>query len=281
MVARGQVVRDSVVIKNPMKRALTVTLYPADGHNIVNGGAFAFSAANQKPTGAGTWIALAASKVTVPAGEQATVPITIAIPDDANPGQLVGGVVAQDTAVTQTLNESQLHVGVRIGLGVRVYLQVAGALHPALAVDGVHVTNSGTRSLFIGGGTATLHYAVVNTGNQTLNATSRARVVNTFGQTVYRFPEQKLVGLLANDRVQFSPQFKLSMIPGRYRVEVDVKSDSVSAHDSTETMIAPLSLLFAAILAIVATIVAIRQMRRRREVSRGRAPLPEPSKTAL
>jgi hypothetical protein len=282
MVARGQVIHDSIVLKNPLKRPLTVTLYTADGYNLANGGAFAFTTAKQKPTRAGSWITLAANEVTVPSGKQATVPVTITIPTDASPGQLAGGVVAQDTAITQAIDKNQVHVGVRVALGVRVYLQVAGALHPRLAVDDVHVTRPGISALFFGGGRATVHYTVINSGNQTLNATADARVVDTFGHTVRTFPQQKLIGLLPNARVQFADDFTASRMPGRYRVLVDVHSDAASAHGATSMMVVPLGLVLAILLA--AAIIVVWRVRSRRRAANGpsrhrrtgRGPTPEP-----
>ena len=118
-VVGGQLICDSVALSNSATHAITVQLYAADAYNIAEGGAFAFTAFKDKPKGVGTWIKLPITRVTVPAGRAANIPIVVRVPTDVTPGDTAGGVVARDTKVRQGESVGNVNVGVRAGVGVR------------------------------------------------------------------------------------------------------------------------------------------------------------------
>ena len=93
-VVGGQLICDSVALSNSSTHAITVQLYPADAYNIADGGAFAFTAFKDKPKDVGTWIKLPITRVTVPAGRAANIPIVVRVPTNVIPGDAAGGVVA-------------------------------------------------------------------------------------------------------------------------------------------------------------------------------------------
>ena len=134
---------DSVALTNPSKHAVTVRLYAADAYNIADGGAFAFTAFKDKPKGVGTWIKLPVTRVTVPAGRAADIPIVVQVPTNVTPGDMAGGVVARDTKVRQGKSVGGVNVGVRAGVGVRLYAQVAGLRHPKLSLTKLNLQLQG------------------------------------------------------------------------------------------------------------------------------------------
>lgn len=125
-----------------------------DAVAVFNGGA----APLEVTLRAGAEISLAQPAVTVPAGETAEVPFTLALAQDAEPGDRLGGVV-----VSAGGGEATVPVNLRVG----------GPLTPSLAVEDVRVEYSG--------GDATVSYVVRNTGNAILSAQPKVSVSGPFG----------------------------------------------------------------------------------------------------
>ena len=67
-------------------------------------------------------------------GESVEVPFTVTVPDNATPGDYVGGIV---TSLTQSGDAEGINVDRR--LGIRIRLRVGGELKPSLAVEDLHV----------------------------------------------------------------------------------------------------------------------------------------------
>ena len=170
-VTGGKVICDSVALTNPSKHAITVRLYPADAYNTNDGG-FAFTTFDDKPKGVGTWIQLPVTRVTVPAGRAADIPIVVRVPTDVYPGDMAGGIVAQETKVRQGESVAGASVGVRAGVGVRLYAQVAGLRHPKLSLTKLELHLSGGLKGSLHAGSATVSYQVGNAGNTLLTPTS-------------------------------------------------------------------------------------------------------------
>jgi len=176
-VVGGQVICDSLTLSNPSSHAVTVRIYPADAYNIAEGGAFAFTAFGYEPKGVGTWVKLPVAKVTVPAGRAARIPIVVRVPKNASPGDATGGVVARDTKVRQGKSVGGAAVGVRAGVGVRLYAKVAGLARPQLSLTKLTLhLKGGFRSRLLGAGSATVSYRVSNTGNVRLSPQSSGKV---------------------------------------------------------------------------------------------------------
>jgi len=133
----GASLQDAVAIFNTGTAPLEVTLRAGDG---VPG------------------LELSQEAVTVPAGETAEVPFTLALPQDAKPGDRLGDIVASAGG-----SEAEVPVNLRVG----------GPLTPSLAVEDVHVEYSG--------GDATVEYTLHNTGNAILAARQTVSVSGPLG----------------------------------------------------------------------------------------------------
>jgi hypothetical protein len=191
-VTGGKVLCDSVALSNPSKHAVTVRLYPADAYNTSDGG-FAFTAFKDKLKGVGTWVKLPFTKLTVPSGKTADIPIVVTVPKNATPGDIAGGVVAQDTKVSQGKSVGNARVGVRAGVGVRLYAKVAGLLHPQLSLTKLTLQPQGGFSTrLFGAGSAIVSYQIGNTGNVRLAVQSGGEVTTstkTFPLAKHQFAE--------------------------------------------------------------------------------------------
>ena len=170
----GRTVHDGLVVANRGKSALTLAVYAADGYTT-DAGQFDLLVAGAKSVGVGAWTTAAKKSVTVAAGKSVTVPFTVAVPENATPGDYAGGVV---TSLRQKDEAEGINVDRR--LGVRLTLHVGGKVAPALAVEDVHVHHATTADP-LGRGDATVTYTLHNTGNTIVSAQQSVRVAGPFG----------------------------------------------------------------------------------------------------
>lgn len=167
-VTPGAVVFDHVSVLNYSSIPLSLQLYATDAIET-SGGGFGLLAASTRPTRAGSWISLPPrfATVRVPAESakapgQVVVPLIVRVPDHATSGDHAAGVVA--SLRTVGTNSSGQKVVLLQRVGTRVFIQVAGALAPKLAVTDLHASYEGTLNP-IGQGQATVSYLLRNTGN--------------------------------------------------------------------------------------------------------------------
>lgn len=179
----GSAVTDKVTVSNKTAAPLTFRLYGADAYNTERDGGFAVRTRGEKQTGAGAWIRLANDRVTVPARSRVTVPFTLTVPADAEPGDHPGAVVALDERIASG-GDGSVAVGVQRAVGARVYLRVNGPTVPALSVENVTLAQDrplvpGTRE-----SSALVSYTLHNRGNVTLNPRVALRAEGVFGRTL-------------------------------------------------------------------------------------------------
>jgi hypothetical protein len=170
----GASVDDALVVANHGDEPLELAVYAADGYTT-EAGQFDVLAAGTESAAVGVWLRTGADSVTVEPGASAELPFTVAVPDDATPGDYAGAVI---TSLTQPDDTAGITVDRR--LGIRVDLRVGGELAPALAVEDVHVTYSGTPNP-VGTGDATVTYTLHNTGNTVMSAQQAVAVSGPFG----------------------------------------------------------------------------------------------------
>lgn len=174
----GASVTDELVIANRGTEALTLNIYAADG--FTNDSGALDVRGNEGSVGIGAWTKGKKQTVTVTAGKTATVPFTVAVPNNAIPGDYVGGIL---TTLTQP--DSATGVNVDRRLGVRIAVRVGGDIVPRLSVEDAHLDWSGALNP-LAVGDATLTYRVHNTGNSIINSVSTTQIAGPFGW----FPSQ-------------------------------------------------------------------------------------------
>ncbi|HEY9373457.1 DUF916 domain-containing protein [Streptomyces sp.] len=179
----GGTIADRVTVSNKTAAPLTFRLYGADAYNTERDGGFAVRTRGEKQTGAGAWIRLGSERVTVPARGHVTVPFTLTVPADAEPGDHPGAVVALDERIAPG-GSGSVAVGVQRAVGARVYLRVNGPTVPALSVE--DVTLDQDRPLVPGAreSSALVSYTLHNRGNVTLNPRVALRAEGVFGRTL-------------------------------------------------------------------------------------------------
>ncbi|GGS89978.1 MULTISPECIES: DUF916 domain-containing protein [Streptomyces] len=270
--AAGTAVSDSVTVLNSSDRELALRIFAADAVNTRAGGAFALLPLERPPRDVGAWVTLApqaAQPVTVPARGRVDIPFTVRVPQDAAPGDHVGGIVAVGTAVEGVRREGGLQVGVRRQVGARLYFRVPGPVVPALSVEEVRVRRTAPLLPWTGRARATISYVLVNRGNVVVEPEVAVTAEGLFGRTLLDRPARgRGPALLPGGRVELSQPWPDA--PQADRVTVRIRAGSaahpgLSAEGGTRFAAVPWTALGLLLPATAATAAALlRRCRRRR-----------------
>ena len=160
----GQTVVDQVTIANLTDQEKSFHLYPADAYTTDSGG-LALRQLGDAAVDAASWLELPVAQYTIPARSAALVPVTLAIPPDATPGDHMAGIVAEEiVAPTTTAESGGLQPIHRVA--ARVYLRVDGPTSAELHVSDISVTHDDPLVPFVAGGSDTsVTYTITNRGN--------------------------------------------------------------------------------------------------------------------
>ena len=196
-VQPGSVVLDHVAVVNQSDVPLTLAVYPGDAINS-EGGGLDITQRAQRNQDLGSWVTLGSAvtsgrldptsrsqtTVTVPPQSARTgrgtviVPVRIAVPADAGPGDHVGGIAT--ALLSRGANPTSQNIDLEQRVVARVYVRVAGPLAPELSVEVLDVEYVGGPGLGTAG-TAKITYRITNSGNVRLGAESRVDVRGPFG----------------------------------------------------------------------------------------------------
>jgi hypothetical protein len=171
----GGRLEDGIVVVNHGTTLLHLALHAADGVTSPKG-RLDLVTKDATSTGVGAWVHPDRDDVTVRPGESVEVPFVVTLPNDAAPGDYVGGIV---TSPAQADEAGGIDSNRRVG--IRIRLRVGGALKPSLSVESLHVHYSDTPNP-IGKGDATVTYTIHNTGNAILTARQAVSVSGPFGR---------------------------------------------------------------------------------------------------
>jgi hypothetical protein len=170
----GGRVQDAMVVANRGTAPLDLAVYAADGLTT-DAGQLDLLTKDKKSTAIGVWVHAAGGNVAIQPGQSAEVPFTLTVPDNATPGDYVGGIV---TSLTQPSEAQGINVERR--LGIRIKLRVSGELKPNLVIEDLHVDYNGSAGPFAKGD-ATITYKIHNTGNTILSAHQTVSISGPFG----------------------------------------------------------------------------------------------------
>ncbi|MCW2524851.1 MAG: hypothetical protein JWO63_3186 [Frankiales bacterium] len=180
----GGTYSDHVAVYNYGASTLHLSVFAADLENGDNGD-IAVGLQGAAFNDAGGWVKLNAKviAVTVPGQTKngpgrVILPFSIQVPNDAAPGDHGAAIVA--TLSTLGLNPKGENVRLDQRIATRMYLRVAGPLHPSMVVENLKVAYSGALNP-IGRGSATVTYTVRNNGNVRLAASQAVSITGLFG----------------------------------------------------------------------------------------------------
>jgi hypothetical protein len=268
-LAAGGTLKDSVTVKNQGTTPLTMNLYAADAFNAAGGGGFALNQQGEPNTGVGSWVKLAKSTITIPAGKEVAVAYTMTVPRNATPGDHAGGIVAVNAQAEGVQESEGVTVGIKRAVGTRIYTRIAGPLNPSLSVTDVTVdTLEKAQIPFFQQGKATITYTVVNTGNTRISANQALIITGLFGQTIAQPALAKAPEILPGQTITLVqpwdsvPAFNQAHVRVEFQATDVTGTEVTAAGDATVWYIPWLFLL--AIALVIAAIVGLRWWRNRR-----------------
>lgn len=264
----GAVFGDTVAISNLSDHPIRFYLYPTDAVSVADVGGFAALKDTETPVDVGTWITLAASEYTVQPGTRIDVPFSITVPEDAEPGDHAGAILAVDAdegSVDPTTAPDGLSFNVRHRMGARVYVRVNGPVEPSLRIDALDVIRDGD--------SATINWEISNTGNLRLAPSAEVRITGLFGRTVRTLPAQQLRELLPD--ANFVGASVVSGLPSLepLTARLVVTAEGVHTERSKQFVGYPVWLIVG-LVTLLLLIAAWWIRRRRRRVDAGPAPRP-------
>ena len=222
----GQTIDDAIVVTNMTAAPLTLAVYAADAFTT-SSGQLDLLPAGEPSTDVGTWVDLDEDEVTLDAGEAATIPFTVTVPDDATPGDHSGGIV---TSFRSTQSGSTVALDSR--LGSRMHVRVAGELTPAVDATDVRVDYHPSWNPFASG-SATVHYVLRNTGNTRAVATDSASVAGPMGLLEASSDQTTTPELTARSEIDRAIEVTGAWPSFRLKATVDVIPESVGVGGET------------------------------------------------
>jgi hypothetical protein len=173
----GQHAVDHVAVVNVSDKPAKLTVYAADAFTTPSGAFDALPAA-KKSSDVGAWVHLPRSAVTVPARSTLIMPFDLLVPANVEPGDHAGAIIASLKTLAKDSKGNTVTLDQRVGS--RVYIRVAGALHPKLEIGGYQASYSGTANP-IAGGRIEVRYTITNKGNVRLVGQQTLRIGYLFG----------------------------------------------------------------------------------------------------
>jgi hypothetical protein len=183
-VDAGAVVEDRIALSNFGPRPASFAVYASDG-TVGADGNFDLIPASEEATDGGTWIRIGAPEAStprdeggiilqVPAAATVVIPLQIAVPGNATPGDHPAGIVAELVSAADT--------GVQFAsrVGVRAHLRVSGDIVGEIAPKVVGVSYLPSWNPFAPG-TVDVEVALANAGNVRLGADAVTTAAGVFG----------------------------------------------------------------------------------------------------
>jgi hypothetical protein len=271
----GAVVEDDVAVVNYSTVSLSLQLYATDAINI-SGGGLGLPPPSSRPTGVGSWISLPSGSGTVEVAPESAgqpgftvVPVLVRVPAKASPGDHVGAVVASPQSAGKGRSGQRIVLDQRVA--TRMYIQVAGPLHPQLTLTDLDTTYGGVLDPF-GAGRVKIDYLVTNAGNVNLavdqSVTSSQLIGSTRQITVPKIP-LLLPGASVHESVVVPgvwPQFLVheSVTAQARELGHAGAAAPIVVTAGSETWAIPWPLIVIVLVVLVLLLIVVRRRRRRR-----------------
>ena len=134
---KGESKQDAVRIKNRTGEDVEIKIYPVDAGTTPDG-AFALDNEGDERLGIGGWIEMESYKLVIPNDTEQLIYFTISIPQDAEVGDHMGGIIVENLERQKGGREGALTIITRVG--VRVYETVPGEIVKKIELTGFDFT---------------------------------------------------------------------------------------------------------------------------------------------
>jgi hypothetical protein len=246
LVNPSSTVKDAVTVTNYTAQAVAFKLYSTDAVNTQNGGDFAYNSPDAPKHSVGAWVQLSAAGFTLPAHTLANVPFSLNVPAGMTPGDYAGGIVLQTLNPTVE-KRGALTFDLYQNVGTRIYVRIAGPLHPSVSITHLSISTHGWAGLVGGPVNADVTYTLTNTGNKILNPTARLSVSPLVGSTV-NIPPRLIPSLLPHNSATITYLVKNQEALLKISADLKVTSGAGTITASTTAWVIPWLLILALVL---------------------------------
>ncbi len=271
-VAGDDTLEDSIRVRNFGAEPLALDIYASDALTT-SSGALDLLPAGEEPVDVGAWIELATDELEIEPGEAVDVPFTMTVPDNAEPGDHMGGIVTSFTSASEDDEGEAVVLDRR--LGSRVQVRVGGELQPTLEIRDLEVVHDATANPFTPG-RATVTYTVANIGNVRLAADQQVVVPGPVVVPDRVVTPEAMPELLPDNTLSFAVE--VPAVWPSFRTTAEVTLEAVATREGDAFDVAPVTASAAttsipwaqlAVLLVLVLLVAwiawSRQRRQRRE----------------
>lgn len=272
LLTKGASTKDSVALVNLTFKPLTLNLYAADAVNTSDG-QLSLQPANEEATDVASWVTFKTPTgkpyVVIKPRSTLVVPFTVKAPKDTYVGDHLAGIVASTVTRGQTPGDRTTDVEFEQRIAVRLGVRIAGELAPALTVETVAASYAGTLNPF-GSGTATVTFAVRNTGNVRLGGEQKVTIAGLAGSAAIADSLQDIPMLLPGGTATVTVPVDDVRPLGPMTATVEVTPLSVAGDANPPVQVASAStvvwavpwLLVAIVLLLLAGLLVLLRIRR-------------------
>jgi hypothetical protein len=171
----GGTIADKVRVTNTGTVRGTAALYAVDATTGQTSGAVYLSRTAPKQE-VGAWVTLSVAQVTLNPGQSQTIAFQVAVPQSARPGQHLGGIVAENSAMQQASNGGSVQINIQQLSIIAVQINLPGTLVEQLTAQ--QVTPGGEHSYQV------LYVGLHNTGTQMIKPYGTLQIADGEGHTL-------------------------------------------------------------------------------------------------
>ena len=223
-IAPGESETLTVALGNAGAEEAPARTYAANVFTLVNGG-FGIRDEDEERTGTTTWLDYEAETLDILPGRMVERAFTVSVPDDADPGQYIAGIVIQ-TLEPIAIGDSEM-LRQNIVKAIAVFITVPGELEPNLEI--------GEARLKQGVGANSLIVNVENAGNVLLKPAGTLTMTTADGDTVLTAPIE--MGLVYAGMSTFIElPIPTVVAPGDYLVDIALEDPETGAKDRATSL---------------------------------------------
>ena len=176
VLSPGQIQSDYVVVTNYSEKPISLKLYPGDAL-LKTGNGFDIQSEDETSSHIGIWVKTGVSELQLQARESKVVPVLITVPEEASPGDYIGGLLASYLKENDT-EAGQLSTEHRVG--VRVELRVSGPIDPQIVISNPKIEPGQSLNPFTQK-PGQISFEVENTGNVRLEVSPKITIKGPLG----------------------------------------------------------------------------------------------------
>jgi hypothetical protein len=214
----GEVLSEAVLVQNPGNTPVKLQVYPVDATTGQRTG-ISYLARNDLRKGIGAWVVLEKETVEILPQQQIKIPFKLNIPENATPGQHLGGIAVQLVDNSNTTTNTQNSAGTSFGITTVTRVLTAVQINVGGKVDLLSLKINGSAISEVDG-KAALTLSLKNDGTGFIKPKGAITLTDSEGKKIISTP-LSLSNILPQDSIAYPVPGNLPE-PGTYKVHVSL-----------------------------------------------------------